>query len=248
AVEANQRLAALASCRACALAHSTQNSATGQVHHGDRTAAVAPARRALTPRIGGLGERSRRLGGNEPHLGAASALPGVALERADDAHVRAKLRRLRAHLGPEARDLHAADVNPEAQVAAIELARAEQGGALDGEPGRGVGLAARLEALEVVEHLRRAVALVQDGVGVGSGGRRRDPSLLEARVAEAIAQRIEARALDLDPGRGVVPTERDQDVANASQGVVDREARRTAHRTAATRTVERENDGRLSEA
>src|SRR5450432_3545732 len=35
------------------------------------------------PRIGGLGERSRRLGGNEPHLGAASALPGVALERAD---------------------------------------------------------------------------------------------------------------------------------------------------------------------
>jgi len=91
-----------------------------------------------------------RLGGHQAHLDGAPTVPGVGTKGPHHARARPEGSRERAHLGAEAGERHAGHVDPEAQVAAADLAHAEHTRVVDGHARGGVALPAWLEPGQVV--------------------------------------------------------------------------------------------------
>jgi hypothetical protein len=152
-----------------------------------------------------------------------------------------------SHLRAETRDSRAADLEPYTQMTPFELTDAEDARTIDRDAGGRVGLPTRLEALEIAKDASGCVALLKKRVGVRAAPRIRHADG-GTRFREALSQGPYAMTLDFDARCRVVAPEGDEHVTNARQGVEHRESCWPAYRAPPARTVERENDRRLSEA
>ena len=196
-VEADERLAGPARHRrpplvaALALAHGAEDSATGCL---EARYAVSAATRRISA--------------------APPPCPGVAAERADDAHVGAEPP---APAGPCRRRSRRAERPPTSTQRRRWPPRSSRFSSrrarLDRDPRRRVRLPAGLEALEVPHDPRRRVARrARRASARGPTGTAGTPSL-RARLGEALAERLEALARHLDARGGVVAAEAQERVA-----------------------------------
>ena len=117
-------------------------------------------------------------------------------------------------------------------MTAATLTRAEHARVVDGDPGGGVTLAARLEPGQIVGHARRVVARLESRLAV-EGALRRGDADGGAGFGEAIAKGLDAVRGDFDAGGRVVPTEADERLTRPGERVVDGESGGGARRAAA---------------